>query len=202
MAGAVIISGKPTIKATPIAPSHHWGTKTHFCYFLLCGEFYFLYEGMSSTFYMAPQCGDIIDILMFLTCPFGPLIGGLHIIPDHPSTVFSSFLSLFWISKIVLKKTFVQLDTTIQWKFFNKLLHSNKHCLNLLKKIESGNMNKHFSVSFTTFATIHNKSNNSSWVQKHLYLISCGRWSNNYRRGLRPKPVTNIQLPDKYKYTK
>ena len=59
---------------------------------------------MSSTFYMAPQCGDIIDILMFLTCPFGPLIGGLHIIPDHPSTVFSSFLSLFWISKIVLKK--------------------------------------------------------------------------------------------------
>ena len=157
---------------------------------------------MSSTFYVTPQCGDIIDILMFLTCPFGPLIGGLHIIPDHPSTVFSSFLSLFWISKIVLKKTFVQLDTTIQWKFFNKLLHSNKHCLNLLKKIESGNMNKHFSVSFTTFATIHNKSNNSSWVQKHLYLISCGRWSNNYRRGLRPKPVTNIQLPDKYKYTK
>ena len=69
--------------------------------------------------------------------------------------IVSSTHQLFYCTFILsikdcVHQSFPQLDCTIQWKFFNKLLHSNKHCLNLLKKIESQNMNKHFPVSFAT----------------------------------------------------
>ena len=74
----------------------------------------------------------------------------VNIILDRPfPLIFITFLlNLYFEYQRLCWRNFGPIGDRIQWKFFNKLLHSNKHCLNLLKKIESENMNKHFSVSF------------------------------------------------------
>ena len=137
---------------------------------------------MSSTFYVTPQCGDIIDILMFLAHPFGPYVS--FICQYHPWSAISThffqfFLNLYFEYQRLCWRNFGPIGDRIQWKFFNKLLHSNKHCLNLLKKIESGNMNKHFSVSFLppfphhVFGQQSVQMQNDFDVQRHLYLILC-----------------------------